>query len=244
MSEPMDLGDKKSLEDRNQSINIKQIINKKNKILVFAVLLTLVGSVVKVWDCQPTFYAHAYTEDTKRSTEETLRFSSLNSEFFGMKEIVSNGTNNISTKNDDVLFSAADEFAKKLYSIVGDAPIKEMVPFIAKRNERTAAFLVAIAKKESSFGEHAPSLNGQDCYNYWGYKGAGSRGTSMGYGCFASADEAIKIVGDRIDNLVDKKRNTPQNMVHTWKCGTSCAGDAGAPSWVATVALYFNKIVS
>jgi len=136
------------------------------------------------------------------------------------------------------------KFAEKLYEIVGDTPIKDMVPFISERDRKVAAFLVGIAKKESSFGLASPLKDGETCYNYWGYKGAGGRGTGMGYACFASAEEAIKVVGDRIEVLVNKERNTPARMVDTWKCGTSCVGDPGAPGWVSTVALYFEKIVS
>lgn len=136
------------------------------------------------------------------------------------------------------------KFAEKLYEIVGEAPIKEMIPFISERDERVAAFLVGIAKKESSFGFASPSKEGKTCYNYWGYKGSAGRGTGMGYACFASAEEAIQIVGDRIEVLVGKERNTPARMVDTWKCGRSCASDPGAPGWVSTVALYFNQIVS
>ena len=135
------------------------------------------------------------------------------------------------------------QFAEKLYTIVGETPIKEMVPFISERDDKVAAFLIGMAKKESSFGLASPSKDGQTCYNYWGYKGEGQRGTGMGYACFASAEEAIKVVGDRIETLVGKGRNTPARMVDTWKCGVSCAGDPGAPSWTATVALYFNQIV-
>jgi hypothetical protein len=118
-----------------------------------------------------------------------------------------------------------------------------MVPFISKREEKVAAFLVGIAKKESSLGLASPSKDGKTCYNYWGYKGSGGRGTGMGYACFASAEEAVKTVGDRIEVLVAKERNTPARMVDTWKCGRSCGGDPGAAGWVATVAFYFDKIV-
>ncbi|EKE25016.1 MAG: hypothetical protein ACD_5C00327G0003 [uncultured bacterium] len=134
-------------------------------------------------------------------------------------------------------------FAQKIYEIVGDAPIREMVPFISQRDDKVAAFLVGIAKKESSFGYASPSKDGITCYNYWGYKGSAGRGTGMGYACFASAEEAVDVVGDRIEVLVGKNRSTPSKMVDTWKCGTSCAGDPGAPSWVSTVALYFDKLV-
>ncbi|MDD5396841.1 MAG: hypothetical protein PHW24_02150 [Candidatus Moranbacteria bacterium] len=137
----------------------------------------------------------------------------------------------------------SNEFAEKLYSIVGETPLKDMVPYISQRDEKVAAFLVGIAKKESSFGLASPSKDGKTCFNYWGYKGEGGRGTGMGYACFASAEEAIQTVGDRIEVLVNKNRNTPARMVDTWKCGVSCAGDPGAPGWTSTVALYFDQIV-
>lgn len=136
------------------------------------------------------------------------------------------------------------KLSEKLYLMVGETPIKEMVPFISKREQRVAAFLVGIAKKESSFGLASPSKDGQTCYNYWGYKGAGKRGTGMGYACFATPEEAIQTVGDRLEVLVNKDRNTPSRMVDTWKCGKSCVGDPGAPSWTSTVAIYFDQIVN
>jgi hypothetical protein len=138
----------------------------------------------------------------------------------------------------------SNQLTEKLYGMVGETPIKDMVPFISKREQRVAAFLVGIAKKESSFGLASPSKDGQTCYNYWGYKGEGKRGTGMGYACFASAEEAIQTVGDRLEVLVNKDRNTPSRMVDTWKCGKSCAGDPGAPSWTSTVAIYFDQIVN
>jgi hypothetical protein len=138
----------------------------------------------------------------------------------------------------------SNKLAQMLYEMVGETPIKQMIPFISERDDRVAAFLVGIAKKESSFGEHVPTLDGQDCFNYWGYKGVGERGTGMGYACFASAEEAIKVVGNRLEVLVNKERNTPARMVDTWKCGRSCAGDPGAPGWTSTVAIYFNQIVN
>ena len=138
-----------------------------------------------------------------------------------------------------------EQFAKKLYEITGDAPIKEMVPFISKRDEKVAAFLIGIAKKESGWGEHVPLLNGQDCYNYWGYKGAASRGSAMGYACFSNPEEAVEIVGNRLEVLIGKNHTTASKML-IWKCGSSCAGHdpKGVESWVSTVSLYFNKIMS
>lgn len=120
--------------------------------------------------------------------------------------------------------------------------MKKMIPFIVERNEKTAAFLVAIAKKESGWGEHAPSKGGRDCYNYWGYKG--NYNLAMGYSCFDSPEHAIKVVGDKIDQLIAKKIDTPARMV-VWKCGSSCAGHdpEGVRSWIGTVETYLRKLI-
>jgi hypothetical protein len=132
----------------------------------------------------------------------------------------------------------------QLHQMVGNAPIKEMVSSIIKLDRRVAAFVVGIAKKESDWGRHAPTQGGRNCYNYWGYKGSGSRGTSMGYACFGSPEEAVEIVGKRIEKLVAKNINEPRQML-VWKCGSSCASHdpAGVKKWVSDVNLYFGKVM-
>ncbi len=132
---------------------------------------------------------------------------------------------------------------EELIKMVKGYPIEEMVPFIAERDEKTAAFLVAIARKESTWGQHAPSKNGRDCYNYWGYKG--NYRLVMGYSCFDSPEQAVQIVGDKIDQLIAKKIDTPAKMV-VWKCGSSCAGHdpGGVRSWIGTVESYVKKLIS
>lgn len=136
-----------------------------------------------------------------------------------------------------------EEKKNKLNQMVIGYPIEEMIPFIAERDERTAAFLIAIARKESTWGQHAPSKNGRDCYNYWGYKG--SYHLVMGYSCFDSPEQAVQVVGDKIDQLIAKKIDTPAKMV-VWKCGSSCAGHdpGGVRSWIGTVESYMKKLVS
>jgi len=133
----------------------------------------------------------------------------------------------------------------RLRGFVSGRPIEAMVPYINKRDPRVAAYLVAIAKKESSWGEHAPSKDGKTCYNYWGYKSSGSRGVSMGYACFGSAEEGVRKVGDRIQDLLNKKIQTPAQMV-VWKCGSSCAGHnpQDVRKWISDVAFYYGKIIS
>ena len=141
----------------------------------------------------------------------------------------------------------ADEktLEKEIREMVKGFPIENMVPYIAEKDRTVAAFIVGIAKKESAWGKRRPVLNGQDCYNYWGYKGAASRGSAMGYACFSNPEEAVEIVGNRLEVLIGKNHTTASKML-IWKCGSSCAGHdpKGVESWVSTVSLYFNKIMS
>ena len=132
----------------------------------------------------------------------------------------------------------------QIRDITKDHPIEEMAPFIAKYDKKIAALIVGIARKESSWGLHSPSKNGQTCYNYWGYKGRGSNGVAMGYGCFGSPEEAVDAIGGRISELVSQNIDTPAEMV-VWKCGRSCAatgGQAAANKWIADVNVYYKRI--
>lgn len=138
--------------------------------------------------------------------------------------------------------SGLDE--SKVYSLTSGHPIEEMIPFILKRDKKTASFLIAIAKKESNWGLHIPTKKGQNCYNYWGYRGR-ENPTESGYSCFDSPKQAIEIVGNRIDELIGQQINTAQKML-VWKCGSSCAGHGSqdVKKWVSDVNLYYNKLNS
>jgi hypothetical protein len=132
---------------------------------------------------------------------------------------------------------------KMIREILAGSPMEKMISAIGKREKGTAAFLVAIAKKESDWGRHAPSKSGRDCYNYWGYKG--SYNLSMGYSCFDSPEQAVEVVGGRIDDLTQKGVNTPERMV-VWKCGSSCSWDRpeNVQSWIGAVRTYWSKLIS
>lgn len=229
-----------------QELKQVRIAAKNSNILFFAIAFVIFAEMISLWNSQTISYAKAYTGDSEIVKIQSPLFEEQDLLFMASE---SQDKQVVSLKGELMAQTQADgkmgngKFAQKIYEIVGDAPIKDMVPFIALRDEKVAAFLVGIAKKESSFGFASPSKDGETCYNYWGYKGTGGRGTGMGYACFASPEEAINVVGDRIEVLVNKERNTPARMVDTWKCGRSCAGDPGAPGWIATVALYFDKIV-
>lgn len=134
-------------------------------------------------------------------------------------------------------------FRVLLASMLRGEPMEAMVPFLVHRDRETAAFLVSIARKESSWGERVPTKDGADCFNYWGYKGEGSRGTGMGYACFSSPEEAIDVVGDRISTLVHGKHvDSPERMI-VWKCGSSCEGHSpeSVAKWIADVRSVYSR---
>lgn len=132
---------------------------------------------------------------------------------------------------------------RKIKEILSGYPMEKMVSAIGQKDKETAAFLVAIAKKESDWGMHAPQKGGQDCYNYWGYKGGYN--SVQGYSCFDSPEQAVEVVGGRIDQLTEKGLNTPERMV-VWKCGSSCSWDnpKNVQSWIGAVRTYWSKLVS
>jgi len=123
-------------------------------------------------------------------------------------------------------------------------PIAEMAPYIATENREVAAFMVAIAKKESSWGEKTPKLNGKECYNYWGFRQNREHMGSGGHTCFDSPKDAVNTVARRINNLVKQGVDTPKEMV-VWKCG-DCTGSASAGSakWIQDVDLYYQKMMN
>lgn len=137
-----------------------------------------------------------------------------------------------------------ERLEKVVTEMTEDHPIVEMLPYIFKQDKLTVAYLVSIAKKESNWGKRAPKKDGKDCYNYWGYKGAGSRGLAAGHGCFGSPEEAVETVAARIDTLTqDYELETPRQMV-VWKCGSTCIGhsDVSVQKWISDVAYYTNEI--
>jgi len=137
-----------------------------------------------------------------------------------------------------------DALEEEILAMVKGYPIEMMVPEIAKQDKIVAAFMIAIAKKESSWGVHVPVYQGQDCYNYWGWRGKNPVGTG-GHTCFDSPKDAVSTVAKRIAILIDEYgRNTPEKMV-VWKCGSDCnatGGQAAANKWISDVNLYFKKL--
>jgi hypothetical protein len=166
------------------------------------------------------------------------------------KEAQSETTDSIDTSFVTKILAQAEEkedseFEQELREMVKGYPIELMIPEIAKQDRIVAAFIVAIAKKESAWGNRIPVLDGQDCFNYWGYRGIRDRMGTGGHTCFDSPADAVATVGKRIATLVDEYgRNTPAEMV-VWKCGSDCevtGGQAAANKWISDVALYFDQL--
>jgi hypothetical protein len=134
---------------------------------------------------------------------------------------------------------------KEIRDMVKGYPIAKMVPYIAQKDRTVAAFLIAIARKESSWGVHVPVLNGQDCYNYWGYRGLRLLMGTGGHTCFNSPEDAVDTVSKRLATLIDEYgKNTPEKMV-IWKCGSDCeatGGQAAANKWISDVTMYFDRL--
>lgn len=125
-------------------------------------------------------------------------------------------------------------------------PLQKMAPEIAKQDPEIAALIVGIARKESQWGLRSPKKNG-DCFNYWGFKGAGDRGVGMGHACFATREEAVEKIAKRLEKLVDKRGTSkPSALVVTWKCGSSCASHSpeSVKKWVSDVNQYYTKVLA
>lgn len=134
---------------------------------------------------------------------------------------------------------------REIKEMVAGYPIEKMLPYIMEKDHIVAAFMISIAKKESNWGKRVPVLDGQDCYNYWGYRGQRKLMGTGGHTCFNSRKDAVDTVAKRIEWLVqNKKLNTPEKMV-IWKCGSNCdvtGGQAAAKKWIDDVNLYFKKL--
>jgi len=135
--------------------------------------------------------------------------------------------------------SRVDRAIKKT---VADTPMEKMAPYLEKQNDKVAAYLVAIAKKESNWGKYSPKKRGKECYNFWGYRGRYNR-NAAGYSCFDSPEQAVDVVGRRVGRLIAQKIDTPREMV-VWKCGNACsaASSPEAAKWVSDVSMYYKKV--
>lgn len=137
------------------------------------------------------------------------------------------------------------ELERKIRNLTDGFPIAGMANQISQKDERTAAFLIAIAKKESNWGLRVPVLNGQDCFNYWGYRGIRERMGSEGHTCFDSRRDAVNTISKRLAFLIQENEiDTPEKLV-IWKCGQNCENQdrEAVNKWIEDVSFYYDKVV-
>jgi hypothetical protein len=140
-----------------------------------------------------------------------------------------------------------ENLKKDISFLVKGHPIEMMIPFIAEKDRKVAAYLVGIAKKESNWGEKRPVLAGQDCYNYWGFRAKWDRMGSGGHTCFDSPGEAVAVVSKRIAEIIDRNDVESAKDMLVWKCGSDCSvtgGQAAADKWADDVDLYAEKLLN
>lgn len=142
---------------------------------------------------------------------------------------------------------AADaDYQSNVRELVKGHPIEEMLPYIFEKDRVTAAFLIGIAKKESNWGKRRPVLDGQDCFNYWGYRGQRRLMGSGGHTCFNSRKDAVDTVAKRLETLINSERlNTPAKLI-VWKCGMSCEGHGreSVEKWISDVDAYYSEMMA
>ncbi len=135
---------------------------------------------------------------------------------------------------------------EKVLSLTSEGyPLSTMAGSISVYDPSIAGLIVGIAKKESDWGRRTPKLRGEECFNYWGYRGYGNRGmTEDGYGCFEKPDDAVRAIGNRLIELSSVRGGStdPERMV-VWKCGSSCGGHnpESVKKWISDVRLYYQQ---
>jgi hypothetical protein len=154
-------------------------------------------------------------------------------------------SSSVSSADDDRSDAVDGTMSRMIGELAQGYPIEAMAPDISRYDRGVAALIVGIAKKESDWGKHSPrAADGSDCYNYWGWKGAGTRGMAMGHGCFGTPEEAVKAVGDRLTQLVQQHQTSEPSGLTVWKCGSSCATHSreSVLKWISDVDFYYRKI--
>jgi len=137
------------------------------------------------------------------------------------------------------------EIHEKVMALTSDEyPLSAMAESIAMYDSHIAGLIVGIAKKESNWGKRTPKLHGEECFNYWGYRGYGNRGiTEDGYGCFEKPVDAVNTIGDRLVELSQIRGTTNPERMIVWKCGSSCVTHSpeSVRKWISDVELYYKQ---
>ncbi|HRY82403.1 MAG TPA: hypothetical protein P5232_01705 [Candidatus Moranbacteria bacterium] len=215
--------------------------NRKHNILILIILALVVRLFFSVYFGEKALAKKQEGVPKKQSVISMDPLKNINSENFFEENSQANICKNPIRKVEKKPANEREELYKNLAK---GYPMAEMASEIAKKDKAVAAFLIAIAKKESDWGKHSPKKNGEDCYNYWGYRG-GYNATDSGYSCFDNPAQAIAVVGGRIEDLINQEINTPERMI-VWKCGRDCSWDnpVAVKKWISDVGTYYYKFNS
>lgn len=222
-----------------KKINTISKINKTSLIKrnILPVLILITGSILFYYSNSP-YYSYNHKNNSLNINESEKNLDIANS----TKVLMINEAEATSLDEDILTIKKSEEMRNKINELVKDTPMEAMVDDIVKRDKIVAAFLLGIGMKESKYGIYSPKKDGNDCYNYWGYRGKENK-TASGYSCFDSPEHAVQVVGDRIEELVGYGRDTPEKMI-VWKCGYSCEGhgEESVKKWIADVGINFRKL--
>lgn len=219
-------------------------------VILFGVLVTLLPSRGEVLSAS---VGEDVSGNPTISSEEVCRFQKEISFFNGEKEEDISKSFSFSAC-DDVALAALKKknegenpLTNTVKELADGYPLVAMADAIARYPTDVAGLIVGIAKKESDWGKHTPKLAaGDECYNFWGYRGPGSRGlTPDGYGCFATPEEGATVIGDRLMTLVEERNGSQPAKMVVWKCGSSCSWDnpEHVEKWISDVDSYYQKFV-
>jgi len=182
----------------------------------------------------------------QKDKDEVVNTKSIDS--VQKKQVIKNDEDEDKSKDEENVedMKVDEEYSleQEAYEMVGGYPIEEMLPYILKQDPEVAKYMIAMAKQESQWGKRVPVLNGQDCYNYWGYRSKRKLMGSGGHTCFNSRKDAVETVGRRINELIYKyDRKTAERLI-VWKCGSTCAGhsQSGVDRWINVVGTYYDKL--
>ncbi len=162
------------------------------------------------------------------------------------KEVVTNSIDSaVKAVNEDIKEIVSTKSLEELaQEVTAGHPIEKMLPYILEQDPEVAKYLIAISVQESGMGEHVPVLDGQDCYNYWGYRSVRKLMGTGGHTCFNSRQDAVESVGKRIHELIyEYDRKTASRLV-VWKCGSTCDGHSqeSVDRWINVVDSYHSKL--
>jgi len=225
------------IEDSTQKISVVKMWN-----------LSIVGAVIFGMFAMTMIYQYLGQSVSAKIQEQEKNTHLAQQEEIKVSDALMIREINDSIDIDSITSLLAEENKQKdleeeIREMVKGYPIEAMVPEIAKKDRIVAAFIIGIAKQESNWGKRVPVYKGEDCYNYWGWRGKNAVGTG-GHTCFASPREAVDTVAKRIAFLASNaKLDTPEKMI-VWKCGYDCSWDKkeNMQRWINSVGIYFKKL--